>query len=177
MLQDSHGIPDTEAAAVGVVQSPPGAAPAVSVPQNVAPGVGQHVTGLEQGIALQHPTVEHWKDRDACIRELMRASEETSLLRQSLEHMTKAYESYQQQLQEVLDQRNMLYRHHASAVLQMKVKHVRLEQTNTNLKQVNEDVWEQLCALKAAKTDDIPQDKHASMAAEVVVLRHKLLRV
>lgn len=185
VLQDcraDHDIPETGTASAAEVLNTPSAVPhsqlAAPVPQHVAPvGVRQDVTAQAPSTPMQHPTREVWKDRKMCIRELTRASEESTLLRQSLEHMTKACDSYQQQLQEILDQRNLLYRDYASAVLQMKAKYATLEQTNTHLRQMNDDFREKLCSLEAAKREDVPRDKHTSTAAEVVVLRHKLQRV
>lgn len=139
--------------------------------------IAQDSTVQEVVAMLQHPTGQQWNDRDACIRELARAAEESTLLRQSLEHMTKACDSYQQQLQEILDQRNLLYRDYASAVLQMKSRHAALEQANMHLRQTNDEYREKIFSLETVRLQDDSESVHSNTAAEVVVLRHKLQRV
>lgn len=153
-----------------------------AVPQAV--GVPQHPVTERLGVlAPKEPTdvvvlsctQKSWKDRDVCVRELLRAAEESTLLRQSLEHITKACDSYQQQLQEILDQRNLLYRDYATSLLQMKAKCATMEQSNTHLKQVNAELQERLSYREAAAKEE-PQAQKAVSAAEVVLLRHKLQR-
>lgn len=139
--------------------------------------IRQDTTGEDAHSVLQHSAQQQCNDRAACIRELTRAAEESTLLRQSLEHMTKACDSYQQQLQEILDQRNLLYRDYASAVIEMKGRYTALEQTNTQLRQTNDDYRDKLFSLETAGKRDASQDMYANTAAEVVLLRHKLQRV
>jgi hypothetical protein len=103
--------------------------------------------------------------------------EESVILRKSLEEMTHVCNSYQQQLQQIVDQRNLLYRDYAATVLQMKAKCSALERSNEQLKLCAEDARAKLASLQAEQVSNKGQAEQASFAVETVILRHKLQKV